>query len=362
MKLSTFDFALPEELVAQEPVSPRDASRLLVLPALRQAEDGLSPAAAPEHRTFTDLPELLAPGDLLVLNDTRVIPARIEGRKESGGKVELLLVEPLEPGLGLGTGWRAMGQASKPIRAGSVLDFGALSARVEEVEGEGFYRVRLDREGAALEAALAAVGRVPLPPYIRRAPSEADRERYQTVLARAPGSAAAPTAGLHFTDRLFARLAARGIERTTVTLHVGPGTFLPVRTDDLDTHRMHGERFEVSEHAAAAVAACRARGGRVVAVGTTSVRTLEAAWTGARLGVGPGRTTLFIRPGFQFGVVDALVTNFHLPRSTLLVLACAFGGTDRVLAAYGEAVARRYRFFSYGDAMLMFRAAPKAVV
>jgi S-adenosylmethionine:tRNA ribosyltransferase-isomerase len=355
MKLSTFDYALPEELVAQEPVSPRDASRLLVLPAPRQAQDGLSGDAAPEHRTFTDLPELLAPGDLLVLNDTRVIPARLEGRKESGGRVELLLVEPLEPGLG--SGWRAMGQASKPIRAGSVLDFGALSARVEEVEGDGFYRVRLDREGAALEAALAAVGRVPLPPYIRRAPSDSDRERYQTVLARAPGSAAAPTAGLHFTERLFARLAARGIERTTVTLHVGPGTFLPVRTDDLDTHRMHGERYEVSEQAAAAVAACRARGGRVVAVGTTSVRTLEAAWTGDRLGVGPGRTTLFVRPGFRFGVVDAVVTNFHLPRSTLLVLACAFGGTDRVLAAYGEAVARRYRFFSYGDAMLMFRAA-----
>jgi S-adenosylmethionine:tRNA ribosyltransferase-isomerase len=346
MKLSTFDYALPEELVAQEPVSPRDASRLLVVTA--------APDAALEHRTFTDLPELLAPGDLLVLNDTRVIPARLEGRKESGGRVELLLVEPLDPGLG--SGWRAMGQASKPIRAGSVLDFGGLSARVEEVEGDGFYRVRLDREGAALEAALAAVGRVPLPPYIRRAPSDSDRERYQTVLARAPGSAAAPTAGLHFTERLFARLAARGIERTTVTLHVGPGTFLPVRTDDLDTHRMHGERYEVPEQAAKAVAACRARGGRVVAVGTTSVRTLEAAWTGDRLGVGPGRTTLFVRPGFRFGVVDAVVTNFHLPRSTLLVLACAFGGTDRVLAAYGEAVARRYRFFSYGDAMLMFRA------
>jgi S-adenosylmethionine:tRNA ribosyltransferase-isomerase len=350
VRLSTFDFALPDELVAQEPVSPRDASRLLVLP-----EDG-----GIEHRPFTDLAALLAPGDLLVLNDTRVIPARIEGRKESGGRVELLLVEPLAGGLG--AAWRAMGQASKPIRAGQVLDFGAgaLSARIEEVEGEGFYRVRLDREGAALEAALAAVGRVPLPPYIRRAPSDADRERYQTVLARAPGSVAAPTAGLHFTEALFARLAARGVERTTVTLHVGPGTFLPVRTDDLDAHRMHGERYEISAEAAQAVTDARARGGRVVAVGTTSVRTLEAAWAGDRLEPGSGRTTLFIRPGFQFGVVDALVTNFHLPRSTLLVLACAFGGTDRVLAAYGEAVEQRYRFFSYGDAMLMFPPASLA--
>ncbi|HYG68251.1 MAG TPA: S-adenosylmethionine:tRNA ribosyltransferase-isomerase, partial [Anaeromyxobacteraceae bacterium] len=253
MKLSTFDYALPEELVAQEPVSPRDASRLLVLPA--------APDAPPAHRLFAELPELLAPGDLLVLNDTRVIPARLEGRKESGGRVELLLVEPLEGGLG--PAWRAIGQASKPIRAGARLDFGALSAQVEEAEGEGFYRVRLDREGAALEAALAEVGRVPLPPYIHHAPSALDRERYQTVVARAPGSAAAPTAGLHFTEGLFARLAARGVERTTVTLHVGPGTFLPVRTEDLERHRMHAERYEVAEAAARAVTACRARGGRV---------------------------------------------------------------------------------------------------
>jgi S-adenosylmethionine:tRNA ribosyltransferase-isomerase len=343
MRLSDFDYALPEELVAQEPVTPRDASRLLVLP----------PSGPPEHRPFAELHALLAPGDLLVFNDTKVIPARLVGTKPTGGKVELLLCEPLAGGLG--RRWRAMGQASKPIRPGAVLEFDGLSARVDEREGEGFYVVTLDREGEALEAALARAGRVPLPPYIRRAPSEADRDRYQTIWARAPGSAAAPTAGLHFTDALLARLAARGVARAAVTLHVGPGTFLPIRGDALEGHRMHAEQYEVGEAAAAAIAACRARGGRVVAVGTTTVRTLESAWRDGRVAPGPGRTELFIRPGHAFRAVDALVTNFHLPRSTLLVLVAAFGGTERVLAAYREAVARRYRFFSYGDAMLITR-------
>src|SRR5512143_1693057 len=253
MRLSDFDYALPEELVAQEPVSPRDASRLLVL----------RPRAPPEHRRFAELDALLAPGDLLVFNDTKVVPARLVGRKESGGKVEILLCEPLQGGLG--RRWRAMGQASKPIRAGAALAFDGLSARVLEAEGEGFYVVELDREGEALEAALARAGRVPLPPYIRREPDARDLERYQTIWARAPGSAAAPTAGLHFTEALLARLAARGVASTAVTLHVGPGTFLPVRGDSLDGHRMHAERYEVPEGAAAAIAACRARGGRVVA-------------------------------------------------------------------------------------------------
>jgi S-adenosylmethionine:tRNA ribosyltransferase-isomerase len=344
VKLSDFDYPLPEELIAQEPVSPRDASRLLVLRA----------AGPAEHRAFAELARLLAPGDLLVSNDTKVIPARLVGHKGSGGRVELLLCEPLEGGTG--RRWRAMGQASKPIREGAVLSFDGLSARVLAAEGEGFYAVELDREGAALEAALARAGRIPLPPYIRREPGELDRARYQTIWAREPGSAAAPTAGLHFTDALLARLDAHGIRRATVTLHVGPGTFLPVRGESIEQHRMHPERYEVSETTAQEIAACRARGGRLVAVGTTTVRTLESAFDGDRVVPGAGRTALFIRPGHAFRAVDALVTNFHLPRSTLLMLVCAFAGTERVLAAYRDAVARRYRFFSYGDAMLLFRS------
>ncbi len=343
MRLSDFDYELPERLIAQEPVTPRDASRLLVLP----------PEGPAEHRRFTDLEALLGPGDLLVFNDTKVIPARLVGRKATGGKVELLLCEPLEGGLG--RRWRAMGQASKPIRVGTVVVLDALSARVEAVEGEGFYVVLLDREGEALEAALARAGQVPLPPYIRREPGPADRERYQTIWAREPGSAAAPTAGLHFTERLLTRLDARGVRRTAVTLHVGPGTFLPLRGDSLEGHRMHPERYEVPAAAAAEIAACRARGSKVVAVGTTTVRTLESAFDGERIAPAQGRTSLFIRPGHPFRTVDALVTNFHLPRSTLLVLVCAFGGTERVLGAYRDAVALGYRFFSYGDAMLLLR-------
>jgi S-adenosylmethionine:tRNA ribosyltransferase-isomerase len=342
MQVADFDYQLPEELIAQAPVTPRDASRLLVLP----------PAGAVEHRAFADLPDLLREGDLLVFNDTRVIPARLLGAKEgTGGRVEMLLVEPL--GGELPRRWRAIGKAGKAIREGARLRFGDLTAVVERVEGEGFYALRLDREGADLEAALAAHGRLPLPPYIRRDPDAGDAERYQTVFARRPGSAAAPTAGLHFTPGVLARLEARGVRRTAVTLHVGPGTFLPIRGDTLEGHRMHEERYEVPEAAVEAVEACRARGGRVVAVGTTAVRTLESAFRGGRLLAGPGRTALFVRPGHAFRAVDLLVTNFHLPRSTLLMLVCALGGRERVLAAYAEAIARRYRFFSYGDAMLL---------
>jgi len=255
-----------------------------------------------------------------------------------------------------------MGQASKPIRAGARLHFDGLTASVEAAEGEGFYVVLLDREGPELEAALDRAGSLPLPPYIQRPPGERDRERYQTILARAPGSAAAPTAGLHFTPALLERLGERGVERATVTLHVGPGTFLPVRAERLEDHRMHGERYDVPEETAAAIARARSRGGRVVAVGTTSARTLESALREGQVVPGPGRTELFIRPGHTFGAVDALLTNFHLPRSTLLVLACALGGRDRILDAYRQAVARRYRFFSYGDAMLIERAAPPRFV
>jgi S-adenosylmethionine:tRNA ribosyltransferase-isomerase len=341
MRISDYDFELPEELIAQVPLEPRDASRLLVVP-----RDG-----ALLHRTIAELPDLLSAGDLLVLNDTRVIPARLLGTKETGGKAELLLCEPLEGGLG--RRWRAMGQASKALRAGARLRFDGLEATVEAVEGGGFYRVLLDREGADLASALERAGRLPLPPYIRRAPDAHDRERYQTVLARSPGSAAAPTAGLHFTPALLDRLEAKGVARATVTLHVGPGTFLPVRAERLDDHRMHGERYVVPAETAAAIAEARARGRRIVAVGTTTARTLESALCDGRVVAGEGRTELFIRPGHTFGAVDALLTNFHLPRSTLLVLACALGGRDRILGAYREAVSRGYRFFSYGDAMLI---------
>jgi S-adenosylmethionine:tRNA ribosyltransferase-isomerase len=352
MRLSELDYDLPAELVAQVPVEPRDASRLLLLPRA---------GGEARHLRFSDLPELLAPGDLLVLNDSRVLPARLVGRKASGGRVELLLVEPVDDGApgaagrpaGAGSLWRAMGQASKPIRPGARLELGGLAAVVERVEGEGFLEVRFALPPGALEEALERVGRVPLPPYVRREPSPADRERYQTVVAREPGSVAAPTAGLHFTPELLGRLAARGVERTAVTLHVGPGTFLPVRAERLEDHRMHAERWRVPEGAARAFAAARARGGRVVAVGTTVVRVLESAAADGELRAGAGRTDVFLRPGHRFRAVDGLVTNFHLPRSTLLALVCAFGGTARVLEAYRGAVAARYRFFSYGDAMAL---------
>ncbi len=277
MKLSDFDYELPEELIAQHPVSPRDASRLLVVRRDGELEDA----------RFADLSRYLDPGDLLVLNDTRVIAARLLGAKESGGRCEVLLVEPLEGASG--ARWRGLGQASKGLRPGARLAFGGLRAEVEATEGEGFVVVRFDRDGPALADAIEREGRIPLPPYIRREPTDADRERYQTILARDPGSVAAPTAGLHFTEALLERLARRGVDRTTVTLHVGPGTFLPVRGDDLSAHRMHEERYEVPPAAAAAFARCRGAGKRVVAVGTTAVRTLESAWEDGALRIGPGR-------------------------------------------------------------------------
>jgi S-adenosylmethionine:tRNA ribosyltransferase-isomerase len=346
MDVSDLDFALPEELIAQAPVEPRDASRLLLLPAR---------GGAPRHLGFSALPDLLSEGDLLVLNDSRVIPARLLGRKETGGRIEVLLVEP-SPGpaartVGEPARWIAMAQASKPIRAGTRIDFDGLLAEVTRVDGEGFYEVRFDRDEPALADALERVGRIPLPPYIRREPGAADRERYQTVVARTPGSVAAPTAGLHFTPGLLSRLEARGVRRATVTLHVGPGTFLPVRAERLEEHRMHAERYDVPEATARAFAAARRDGCRVVAVGTTAVRTLESAFSSEGLRAGPGRTDIFIRPGHQFRAVGGLLTNFHLPRSTLLALVCALGGVERVLGAYREAVQERYRFFSYGDAM-----------
>jgi len=347
MDVSDLDFALPEELIAQAPVEPRDASRLLLLPIR---------GGAARHLGFSALPDLLSEGDLLVLNDSRVIPARLLGRRETGGRIEVLLVEPAPgPDSGAAPGeparWMAMAQASKPIRVGTRIDFDGLLAEVTRVDGEGFYEVQFDRDERALADALERVGRIPLPPYIRREPDAADQERYQTVVATTPGSVAAPTAGLHFTPGLLASLEARGVRRATVTLHVGPGTFLPVRAARLEEHRMHAERYDVPEATVRAFAAARRDGRRVVAVGTTAVRTLESAISPDGLRAGPGRTDIFIRPGHPFRAIDGLLTNFHLPRSTLIALVCALGGVDRVLGAYREAVQERYRFFSYGDAM-----------
>ncbi|HKQ60772.1 MAG TPA: tRNA preQ1(34) S-adenosylmethionine ribosyltransferase-isomerase QueA [Candidatus Polarisedimenticolaceae bacterium] len=348
MNTSDFDYELPPERIAQAPLPRRDDARLLVL-------DRASGAVV--HRGFRQLPELLAPGDLLVLNDTRVIPARLSGTKPTGGRTELLLLERV-PGDGAAVIWRCLirgaGSAapSRPI----VLDGGIL-ARPLGREGE-VWRVALEAEGGELEARLARAGGVPLPPYIRRdaGPVAAvdDRARYQTVYARHAGAVAAPTAGLHFTDELLARLERRGIEQACLTLHVGWGTFQPVRAERIEEHRLHDEAFVLPEATASAVERARRRGGRVIAVGTTVVRTLEQRAVGeGRVLAGAGRCGLFIVPGHAFRVVDAMITNFHLPRSTLLMLVAAFAGRERLLGAYREAIAAGYRFFSYGDAMLV---------
>lgn len=340
---SDFDFVLPPDQIAQVPADRRDEARLLVL----DRSGGLS------HRGVRDLPELIPEGALLVVNDTRVIPARLYGKKPTGGRVELLLVERLPVALAGKERWRCLGGASKPIRLGPIAidGEGAPEAEVLAVDGD-----RVDVEFTVGEqpllARLPAIGEVPLPPYIRRESARSeDKERYQTVYARVPGAVAAPTAGLHFTPELLEELDARGIGRTAITLHVGPGTFAPLRSDDVDAHVMHEERYEIPESAAAAIDRAKAARRPVVAVGTTVVRTLEAAARDGRVRPGAGTTKLFIRPGFHFDIVDQLITNFHLPRSTLLMLVCAFAGRDRVLAAYAEAVRAGYRFFSYGDAM-----------
>ncbi len=342
MRKSDFRYELPEHLIARYPVEPRSASRLLVL-------DGTT--GVWQDRWFRDLPALLSPGDLLVFNDTRVIPARLYGRKETGGRVEVL-VERL---LGVGEGARALVQlrASKPPRAGSRLLFEqAFAARVLGRHGE-FYELDFAPAASVLDV-LERIGHVPLPPYLGRPDEDADRTRYQTVYARTPGSVAAPTAGLHFDEPLLARLRAAGVEFGYVTLHVGAGTFQPLRGERIEGRRLHAEWLRVGERVCEQVAAARAAGRRVVAVGTTVVRALETAWR-ADGGLRPfeGETDLFIYPGYRFRAVDALVTNFHLPESTLLMLVCAFGGTAAVLAAYRHAVAARYRFYSYGDAMFV---------
>lgn len=337
MRTDDFDYALPEELIAQAPLEPRDASRLLVL-------DRAGGAVA--HRRFADLPELLRAGDLLVVNRSRVLPARVAGRLAGGGRAELLLLRRLDPGH-----WQVLARPARRLRLDTRVALSeALTARVAALAEAGLREVRLEGGGPpeALDAGLLALGSAPLPPYIRG--WRGDPERYQTVYAREAGSAAAPTAGLHFTEALLERLRARGILAAEVVLHVGLDTFRPVAESDPARHPMHHEWYAVPPETAAAVRRTRDRGGRVVAVGTTSVRTLEA-WA---LGGQPeGWTNLFIRPGFRFQAVDALVTNFHLPRSTLLMLVSAFARRESVLAAYATAVRERYRFFSFGDAMLI---------
>jgi S-adenosylmethionine:tRNA ribosyltransferase-isomerase len=294
-----------------------------------------------QHRSVRELPLLLGPGDLLVANDARVIPARLRGRKQgTGGKVELLLVEPLG-----GADWLALGQAAKPLRAGQRVEVLGSAIEIVQIRGEGELVVRLPIQGDALWSFLDEAGEMPLPPYIRHAPGPEDRERYQTVFARERGAVAAPTAGLHFTPALMAALRERGVGLAFITLHVGPGTFLPVRAQRTEDHRMHRERFVVPAETARAIEGAN----RVIAVGTTALRALEAS--GGR--AGEGSTDLFVTPGYEFRTVDGLFTNFHLPRSTLLMLVAAIAGLERIKHAYREAVARRYRFFSYGDAMLI---------
>jgi S-adenosylmethionine:tRNA ribosyltransferase-isomerase len=338
VQAADFDYPLPPELIAQRPLPERSASRLLVVDA-----------AAGQRRDarFTDLPGLLAPGDLLVFNDTRVVPARLEGVKPTGGGVEMLLERPLE-------GLEALlhMRASKPLRPGQVVRTVGGDVVVEGRE-EGLFRVRLP--APALEF-FGRHGSVPLPPYIERAADGDDTGRYQSVLARVPGAVAAPTASLHFGEAMLARLDAMGVRRATVTLHVGAGTFQPMRSDRIEEHVMHAEWAELPAATVEAIAATRAAGGRIVAVGTTVVRTLESA--PEPLAPWHGDTRLFIRPGHRWKVVDAMVTNFHLPRSTLLMLVSAFSGRETILAAYAHAVAQRYRFFSYGDAMFLTRAVP----
>lgn len=342
MRLDEFDFFLPEALIAQYPSPRRDDSRLMLLD---RSSGRIATAYTP------DIPAFLQAGDLLVVNDTRVRAARLFGVKESGGRVELLLISR-QPGSE--EIWSCLTRASKPLRPESVLHFSAaLSATVLGPDPQGVQRVRFSCAGNFPQL-LEEIGHIPLPPYIRRADEAIDRERYQTVFASAPGAVAAPTAGLHFTPELLARLKAQGVEVVPLTLHVGIGTFTPVRVERLAEHRMHSESYEVSADTADAVNRAKEEGRRVIAVGTTSTRALEAAANDeGRIIAGSGETDIFITPGYRFRVIDGLLTNFHLPASTLLVLVSAFAGHALTMSAYRQAVEERFRFFSYGDCMLI---------
>ena len=337
LTLADFDFELPPELIAQHPLADRSASRLL----------HVAPMALHDLH-FADVEQLLGPDDLLVFNDTRVIRARLLGRKPSGGKVEALIERVLEPTLAL-----ALVRTSHRPAIGATFIFDETARATVEGRHDDFFVLRF---GDDVLSILDRHGHMPLPPYITHADSPMDAERYQTVYAERPGAVAAPTAGLHFTPALLEQLRAKGVQSTRLTLHVGAGTFQPVRTERLDEHRMHSEWYDVPVATAAAINEARRSGKNIVAVGTTSLRALESAALGAfQVRAGTGETALFIRPGFRFRVVDRLISNFHLPRSTLLMLVSAFAGPDRIRSAYEHAIAARYRFFSYGDAMLLER-------
>ncbi|KAA0876542.1 tRNA preQ1(34) S-adenosylmethionine ribosyltransferase-isomerase QueA [Nitrincola tapanii] len=341
MQLSDFYFDLPDELIARYPLEQRSASRLLCV----EGNTG-----ARQHRQFTDLVALLEPGDLLVFNDTRVIPARLYGQKASGGKIELLIERILGEDHAL-----AHLRASRAPKPGTELILeGGLQAEVLGRRGN-LFELRFQAMSCSLLQALEDHGHIPLPPYMQREDQHSDRERYQTVYNAKPGAVAAPTAGLHFDEPLLAKLKDQGINTAFVTLHVGAGTFQPVKVDNIHEHQMHAEYIEVSEQVCAAVRAARARGRRVVAVGTTSVRALESASQSGEIAPFCGDSQIFIYPGYQFRSVDALITNFHLPESTLLMLVSAFAGYRSMMEAYQEAIAERYRFFSYGDAMFLTR-------
>ena len=338
MKLSDFVYDLPEERIAQTPVEPRDHSRLMVIH--RDTGDI-------EHRHFYDIVDYLNPGDCLVINETKVIPARLYGERPTGGAVEVLLLKQLGP-----KRWETLVRPGRKLKPGAEVIFGdgRLKGRVLESTDVGGRIVEFDCEGS-FEAALDALGEMPLPPYIHE--KLQDRDRYQTVYAKQEGSAAAPTAGLHFTPQLMQRIRDKGVDIVPVLLHVGLGTFRPVKVENIEEHEMHSEYFEVTRQAADRVNAARQRGGRIIAVGTTSVRTLESAAEDGRLMARRGDTNIFIKPGYRFQLVDALITNFHLPGSTLIMLVSALWDRERILEAYRIAVKQEYRFFSFGDAMLI---------
>jgi S-adenosylmethionine:tRNA ribosyltransferase-isomerase len=351
MHIREFDFELPPELIAQEPAPQRTDARLLVLP--RRSGELI-------HSRIRELPSFLSPGDLLVVNDTRVLPARLLGhRVPSGGAVECLLVSPVDRANPSEQLWEALVHPGQKLKPGARVVFAGSATIQSEILERRFHGRRLVRlwtdDGSPLDAAVDAIGHVPLPPYIRRPDRESDRERYQTVFAREGGSVAAPTAGLHFNPALLTALEERGVQRAAVTLHVGYGTFAPVRVEHIEDHQVAAEHFDIGVAAASSISRAKDEGRRVIAVGTTVTRTLESVARSheGRIVPASGTTDLFISPGFAFQAVDVLLTNFHLPRSSLLMLVAAFAGLDRVLAAYRVAVAERYRFYSYGDAMLI---------
>ncbi len=337
MRPEEFLYPLPEELIARYPAERRDASRLMVL----HREDGRV-----EHRRFPQIVDYLREGDLLVLNDSRVIPARLRGRKPTGGHIELLVVKEQRAGL-----WQCMAKPARGLKKGVRIDIAEdFHATVEEREKDGFFLMSFS---LPLKDALSRCGEVPLPPYIRRAPEPIDRERYQTVFAKHNGSVAAPTAGLHFTEKVLEEIRSKGVELHHITLHTGPGTFLPVRERDIEKHRLHPEYYRVTPEVFDAIKRAKKEGRRIIAVGTTVTRTLETVFSNEHNPVLEGETSLFIYPGYSFRVVSSMVTNFHLPGSTLIMLVCAFAGKDTIMRAYRIAIKEKYRFYSYGDCMLI---------